>query len=233
MNSPAGQGAARSRAGADRRHPARASAPSIASGDYMAPHRPLRSRGRPRAAGPAELLAANPARRTINEFDAKRLLDALRACRVTREQCGSDLAEAASSCPPDRISRRAQGRVGRHPAQDRAWPRRREPAQRPGARASLCELSRAARPARPAAGRLQVPGAGVRRGRRRGLCRRLARSRFRPLARLRHGRHRNRGDARFRLAHAAAARGRCRSHDRRDARRGACSAPCAASPPPM
>ena len=55
--------------------------------------------------------------------------------------------------------------------------------------------------------------------RRRGVRRHLARSRFRPVAGVRHGRHRDRGHARLRAAHAAAARGRRRGDDRRDARR--------------
>ena len=49
----------------------------------------------------------------------------------------------------------------------------------------------------------------------------LARSGFRALARVRHRRHRHRDDPRFRAAHAAAARRRRRGDDRRDPRRGA------------
>jgi acetate---CoA ligase (ADP-forming) len=65
-------------------------------GRYMTPPPPLRV-----AAGHAgkrlnELLAANPARRTINEFDAKRLLNAY-GVPVTREQCAADLAEATTA----------------------------------------------------------------------------------------------------------------------------------------
>jgi acyl-CoA synthetase (NDP forming) len=69
-------------------------------GRYMAPRPPVRV-----AAGPArselahtlaDLLAANPARRTINEFDAKQLLDAY-GVRATREQCVTNPAEAADA----------------------------------------------------------------------------------------------------------------------------------------
>ncbi len=68
--------------------------------------------------------------------------------------------------------------------------------------------------------------------RRRGVRRHLARSRFRPVAGVRHGRHRDRGHARLRAAHAAAARGRRRGDDRRDARRRHARAQCAAGRPP-
>ena len=66
-------------------------------GRYMAPRPPVRVASRPCAGEPwRTLLAANPARRTINEFDAKRLLGAY-GVRVTREQCVSNPAEATDA----------------------------------------------------------------------------------------------------------------------------------------
>ena len=70
-----------------------------------------------------------------------------------------------------------------------------------------------------AAARRRVPGAGVRRRRRRGIRRHLARSGFRPVDGVRPGRHRDRGHPRLCAAHAAAARRRRRGDDRRDPRR--------------
>ena len=67
-------------------------------GRYMAPRPPVRVAAGPARSGLADLLGANPARRTINEFDAKRLLDAY-GVRATREQCVTNLAEAtAAAC---------------------------------------------------------------------------------------------------------------------------------------
>src|SRR4051794_5930168 len=54
-------------------------------GRYMAPRTPLRIAAGPGRSALADLLQADPARRTINEFDAKRLLDAY-GVRVAREQ---------------------------------------------------------------------------------------------------------------------------------------------------
>jgi acetate---CoA ligase (ADP-forming) len=65
-------------------------------GRYMTPLRPLRAAAGAAGPGLAELLAENPARRTINEFDAKRLL-AAHGVRATREQCVTDLAEATAA----------------------------------------------------------------------------------------------------------------------------------------
>jgi acyl-CoA synthetase (NDP forming) len=65
-------------------------------GRYMAPRPRLRPAGHPTPPGLAELVAANPARRTINEFDAKRLL-AAGGVPVTREQCVTTLAEATAA----------------------------------------------------------------------------------------------------------------------------------------
>ena len=65
-------------------------------GRYMASRPPVRVAVGPSRSDLVDLLVANPARRTINEFDAKRLLDAY-GVRATREQCATDLAEAAAA----------------------------------------------------------------------------------------------------------------------------------------
>jgi len=65
-------------------------------GRYMTPLRPVRTAAAAARRGLAELLAENPARRTINEFDAKRLL-AAHGVRTTREQCVTSLAEATAA----------------------------------------------------------------------------------------------------------------------------------------
>jgi acyl-CoA synthetase (NDP forming) len=65
-------------------------------GRYMAPRPPVRVAGGPARSSLAELLSANAARRTINEFDAKRMIAAY-GVRTTREQCVTDLAEAAAA----------------------------------------------------------------------------------------------------------------------------------------
>jgi acyl-CoA synthetase (NDP forming) len=65
-------------------------------GRYMTPRRPVRVATGAARSSLADLLAANPARRTINEFDAKRLLDAY-GMRATREQCVANLVEAAAA----------------------------------------------------------------------------------------------------------------------------------------
>ena len=136
--------------GADRRH---------APGSRRArPRRPLhdaataaadtrQARG---AIGLADVLAGRPARRTINEFDAKRLLAAY-GVPVTREHRVATLAEAHARRPRARLSGRAQGAVGRDSAQDRARSRRRRPQDRGGPRARLRAPARAARPDRSAA----------------------------------------------------------------------------------
>ena len=65
-------------------------------GRYMMGPKPVRGPARPRRSGLADLLAANPGRRTINEFDAKRLLAAY-GVPVTREQRVETLAEATAA----------------------------------------------------------------------------------------------------------------------------------------
>ena len=85
MNTQQAKAHARGRPGADRRH---APGPRCDR-----PHRPLHDAAQSRSATSAgrsggelaDLLGAKPARRTINEFDAKRLLDAY-GVPVTREQ---------------------------------------------------------------------------------------------------------------------------------------------------
>ena len=167
--------------------------------------------------------------RTINEFDAKRLLSAY-GISVTQEQRVATEAEAHGSRTRARLSGRAQSRVRCHRAQDRAWARCRQSQEttRQLTRA-YAQIERAPGETRSTAGRCRFPGAGIRRRRHRGVRRRVARSRFRPVARLRHGRCRHRGGARFCAAHAAAARRRCRGDDRGDARRGIASARFAAA----
>src|SRR5262245_27291389 len=64
-------------------------------GRYMVARPPVRVASGPARSG-FEDLVANPARRTINEFDAKRLLDAC-GVRTTREQCVTNLAEAVAA----------------------------------------------------------------------------------------------------------------------------------------
>ena len=65
-------------------------------GRYMAPRPPVRVAASHARMTLEELLAVDPPRRTINEFDAKRLLGAY-GTPVTREQCVTNLAEATAA----------------------------------------------------------------------------------------------------------------------------------------
>ena len=62
----------------------------------MAPRPPVRVAASHARTNLEELLAVDPTRRTINEFDAKRLLGAC-GTPVTREQCVTNLAEATAA----------------------------------------------------------------------------------------------------------------------------------------
>ena len=65
-------------------------------GRYMMKQPPVRTLAAPPRSGLADLLAANPGRRTINEFDAKRLLHA-HGVPVTRERRVETAADAAAA----------------------------------------------------------------------------------------------------------------------------------------
>ncbi len=65
-------------------------------GRYMTPRAPVRMGSQPANGQIADALLKNPARRTINEFDAKRMLSAC-AIPVTRERRVTTLAEAQNA----------------------------------------------------------------------------------------------------------------------------------------
>ena len=166
----------------------------------------------------ADQLKGSP--RTINEFDSKKLLAAY-GIPITREHRVETLADAAKAAQAlgypvvlkavsDAIAHKTElGVVAVNLKNEDDLAN------------AFARLSARLGKLDPRPGRLGVPGPGIRSRRRRGFCRRLARPGLRSLARVRHGRHRHRGDAGFCFAHAAAARRRRRGHDRRDARRSA------------
>ena len=163
---------------------------------------------------------ASPAGARSTSTMSKRLLARISACRSTREHRVATLDEATQGRARARLPGRAQGacRTRSRTRPSSAWsPSVSRTTTSSRARSRGCS-ERIAR-ARSATVRRRFPGAGIRRRRRRGVRRHLARSRFRPVAGFRHGRHRDRGHARLCAPHAAAARGRRRGDDRRDARR--------------
>ena len=173
------------------------------------PRRPLHDGAKPArtpASRPraqlADLLAAKPARRTINEYDAKRLL-AHSACRCAgASRCdarGGNPRRARSAIPS--CSRRCRTTSRTRPSS--AWSPSGLRRRRSRAR---CTPARATRPIEPrpsdaaflvqefVADGIEV-FAGVSRD-----------PDFGPDAGLRHGRHRDRGDARLRAAHCRCAK---------------------------
>ncbi len=177
---PAGQRAARARHGADRRHPpgtrrdradrplhdaAAAAATVCAQADR---HARGSARRPPRPAHHQRIRRQAVARRLWRSGDA----------RAARRHAGGGAGSSARAW----LSGGAEGRVGRHSAQDRAWPGRHRAQDRRRACRRLRTIDRAARPRRSASAGLRVPGTGVRARRCRGLRRHIARSGFRPDA---------------------------------------------------
>ena len=124
-------------------------------GRYMTPPPPLRQSAPKPAATLAAALAARPGRRTINEYDAKQLLECLwRAgdARAARRDAGGGAGRARELGYPVVL----KVAVGRHSAQDRAWSRRRRAQDRRRACRRLRTIDRAARP-RSIRGRRTAP----------------------------------------------------------------------------